>query len=82
MRGTFLRNLYKSVRLASLGQMVSNTLISGLLYSEKGGALMALTDPVTVLPGVGPKREAGLASLGIHTPLEISYFIFLTATMI
>ncbi|EPD08036.1 recG-like helicase [Lacticaseibacillus paracasei subsp. paracasei Lpp70] len=39
MRGTFLRNLYKSVRLASLGQMVSNTLISGLLYSEKGGAL-------------------------------------------
>lgn len=74
MRGTFLRNLYKSVRLASLGQMVSNTLISGLLYSEKGGALMALTDPVTVLPGVGPKREAGLASLGIHTIRDLLFY--------
>ena len=74
MRGTFLRNLYKSVRLASLGQMVSNTLISGLLYFEKGGALMALTDPVTVLPGVGPKREAGLASLGIHTIRDLLFY--------
>ncbi len=28
---------------------------------------MALTDSVTVLPGVGPKRESALADLGITT---------------
>ncbi len=42
---------------------------------------MALTDPVRVLPGVGPKREEGLASLGIHTVGDV-LFIFRFATTI
>ncbi|KMO51262.1 hypothetical protein PY98_12310, partial [Lacticaseibacillus rhamnosus] len=35
---------------------------------------MALTDPVRVLPGVGPKREEGLASLGIHTVGDVLFY--------
>lgn len=36
--------------------------------------MMALTDPVSVLPGVGPKREEGLASLGIHTVGDVLFY--------
>lgn len=35
---------------------------------------MALTDPVRVLPGVGPKRTTGLASLGITTVGDVLFY--------
>ncbi len=35
---------------------------------------MALTDSVTVLPGVGPKRQEALASLGIETVGDVLFY--------
>ncbi|WP_390404685.1 ATP-dependent DNA helicase RecG [Lacticaseibacillus jixiensis] len=35
---------------------------------------MSLNDPVTVLPGVGPKRQAALASLGLETVGDLLFY--------
>ena len=42
--------------------------------SWKGGVCLTLHDSVTVLPGVGPKRQQALAELGLRTVGDVLFY--------